>query len=202
MDYIPVKRSDFYRWLKGMSQNAAGEAAKIGATAAEGTALKALADDITAQMDATDAAATALEGVRSQEKLGKKEGLKELRAIIRRWKTMPAYAQAGTEAVLAIKGKEPPFDAGNYQPVIKVSLKGGLVRLDFAKLGVDALLFYVRLRGETEWRHLAVDADPPCIDATPLAQPNVPEVREYRAIGMIGDEAVGQYSDIVSITVA
>jgi hypothetical protein len=202
MDYVPDKRSDFYRWLKGISKNAAEEAAKIGAPADEGTALQALADDITAKMDATEAAATALEGVRSQERLGKKEGLKELRAIIRRWKTMPGYPQAGTERVLAIKGKEPPFEAGTYQPVIKASLKGGLVRLDFAKLGVDALLFFVRLRGETEWRRLAVDADSPCIDATPLGQPHVPEVREYRAIGMIGDETVGQYSDIVSITVA
>lgn len=202
MDYVPDKRSDFYRWLKGISNHAVGEAAKIGAPVDEGTALKALADDITAKMEATDAAATALEVVRSQEKLGKKEGLKELRAIIRRWKTMPGYPQAGTERVLGIKGKEPPFDAGTYKPVIKASLKGGLVRLDYTKLGVDALLFFVRLRGETEWRRLAVDADPPCIDATPLAQPNVPEVREYRAIGLIGDEAVGQYSDIVSITVS
>jgi hypothetical protein len=202
MDYIPTKRSDFYRWLKGIGKNAEAEAAKIGAPPEEGTALKELADAITANMDATEAAERELDGARSREKIGKKNGLKELRTIIRRWKTLPTYPKAGTEAVLGIKGTEPPFDAGNYMPVIKVSIKGGLVRLDYAKLGVDALLFFVRLRGEMEWRRLDVDADPPCIDTTPLRQPNVPEVREYRAIGMIGDETVGQYSRIVSITVA
>ena len=42
----------------------------------------------------------------------------------------------------------------------------------------------------------------PFDDQTPLKTSGVPEVREYTAQGVIGDDEVGQPSDIVSVTFA
>jgi len=52
------------------------------------------------------------------------------------------------------------------------------------------------------WRLLDRDNHPPYVDSTPLAQPGVPEVREYRLMGVWSDQEVGQPSDVASITVA
>ena len=49
---------------------------------------------------------------------------------------------------------------------------------------------------------LGTDTEAPYFDTKPLANPAVPEVREYMARGMVGDEEVGLDSDIASITFA
>ena len=42
----------------------------------------------------------------------------------------------------------------------------------------------------------------PFLDETPLAQPGIPEQREYMARGVKGDDEIGQDSDIVTVTYA
>ena len=64
MDFIPKKRSELYLWLKNMSDNVVAEAVKFGTPAADATAAKALADDLVAKLEATDAASAALDGMR------------------------------------------------------------------------------------------------------------------------------------------
>ena len=46
------------------------------------------------------------------------------------------------------------------------------------------------------------DTEAPYYDTRPLAQPGVPEVREYKVRGMVADDEIGQSSDIVSLTFA
>jgi len=58
---------------------------------------------------------------------------------------------------------------------------------------------YTRLAGEAEWTKLAHDSSSPCMDPRPLANPEVPEVREYRAMPEADDVEIGQPSNIVRI---
>ena len=81
------------------------------------------------------------------------------------------------------------------KPVIR-----GTRRITYKKLGVDGLNIYVRLKGQTTRKKLSFDSNSPYDDHTELAVAVTPEVREYRAIGVLNDEEIGQPSDIVSVT--
>lgn len=76
------------------------------------------------------------------------------------------------------------------------------MRIDWKKKGAQGVKVYGRKQGEPAWTQLGLDYFPPYFDTRPLTQPNVPEVREYKARGMMNDEDIGQDSDIVSVTFA
>jgi len=72
----------------------------------------------------------------------------------------------------------------------------GIIRLN------EGRRFDSRLRGVPLWERIAFEHHAPHFDTRPLAQSNVPEVREYMARGVVNDEEIGVDSDIVSITFA
>lgn len=199
MDFMPNKRADRYLWWKNLKDNIATEGPKFGLTAGQITDVTTLCTAMMTLYEETDAAQAILDGKRAAEKAGEAANQAAVRAMIRNWKTMPGYAASGSEGVLKLKGAEEDFDPTNYKPVIKVSVEGSYIRLDFAKKGVDALIIYTRLRGETGWTKLARDSASPYIDTRPLTTPAVPETREYMAMGEVNDVEVGLPSDIVSI---
>lgn len=202
MDYVPNKRNDRYLWYKNLSDNVDTEGPKFGLTAAEATAAKALADGVIAKMEAADAAVAAMDGARQIERTTEATNLAEIRAKVRNWKTLSGFPPSGSEAVLKLKGAEEGFDPATYKPLIKASIDAGKIKIDFNRRGADGVAVYCRLRGTATWRKIGSDTNPPYFDTAPLAQPNVPEVREYMARGMINDNEIGLDSDIVSITFA
>ena len=202
MDFFPSKRAVQYQWLQNLSTNVVTEAAKFGGVAGDATAMKAQADAILAKMDITDSAAAALDGARNIEGSTLAANLASIRAKVKNWKTLAGYPASGSEAVLKLKGSGPAFDPTNYKPVITVSLVAGKPQIDFTKLGVDGVAIYCRLAGTGTWRKLAVDTESPYVDTAPLAQAGVPELREYKARGVVNDVEIGQDSDVVSIAFA
>jgi hypothetical protein len=112
---------------------------------------------------------------------------------------LPNWKSSGADGELQCSASNSDVDPGSYKPVIKVEIKGGLITLDFKKKGVDGIAIYARLRGTMGWTKIGTDTSSPYIDGRPLAQPNVAEIREYMARGMIGDDEIGLESDIVSI---
>lgn len=202
MDFISDKRTERYLWLKNLSLNIVAEAVKMGLTNPEALAIKALADALIAAMEATDAAQTALDGARATEKQLDVVNIKALRLKVRNMKTLPGYPASGSEGVLQLKGAASDFDPSTYKPVLKVSIEGGHIRVDFTKKGVDAVAVYCRLRGTAAWNKIGTDSGSPYYDTAPLANPNVPEVREYMGMGVLDDVEIGLPSDIVSITLS
>jgi hypothetical protein len=61
---------------------------------------------------------------------------------------------------------------------------------------------FMRVKGQTTWAVLTISTSSFFDDRTPLAQPNVPEVREYMVCGCVNDQEVGNPSDIVSAVFA
>jgi hypothetical protein len=149
-----------------------------------------------------DSAKAALGGAQEVERNTEAIKLPLFRAAVGLWKKMPGWAASGSEGVLDLKGAAENFDPSAYKPAFKGGIEAGKVKLEFSKKGVDALVFYTRLKGQTAWRRLAVDTHSPYYDTAPLAVAGVPEVREYMARGMVGDEEIGLDSDIVSVTFA
>ena len=200
MDFMPPKRSDRYRWYKNLSGNVVAEAVKFGGVAADATAMKAQADAIIAKMDATEAAAAALDAARELEQSVEKTNDALIRAKVRNWKTLPGWAASGSEAVLQMKGSAVNFDPNTYKPVLKVTVEADVVKVAFTKKGVDGVAIYTRLRGTAAWRKLAMDTLSPYFDNSPLAQAGVAEKREYMGRGVLHDQEIGVDSDIVTIT--
>ena len=202
MDYVPNKRNDRYLWYKNLSDHIVAEAVKFGLSSTEATATKTLADGMIAKIEATNAADTALKGVRQIETTGEAAALPQLRGKVRNWKTLPTFPASGSEAVLKLKGSEVTFDASTYKPVITTSIDAGRIKIEFEKKGADGVAVYCRLRGTSTWRKIGTDTATPYFDTGPLANAAVPEVREYMARGLIVDDEIGLDSDIVSITFA
>lgn len=202
MDFISDKRAERYLWLKNLSDNIVAEAVKMGLSAGEATATKTLADVLIAAMEATNDAQTALDGARATEKTVSTANIAALRLKVRNMKTLPGYAASGSEGVLNLKGPVSDFDPNTFKPVLKAMIEGGKPRIDFTKKGVDAVAVYCRPRGTAAWRKLAVDTSSPYYDTEPLANPNMPEVREYMGMGVVDDIEIGVASDIVSVTLS
>ena len=202
MDFISDKRTERYLWLKNLSLNIVAEAVKMGLTNAEALAIKALADTLITAMEETDAAQTVVDGKRAAEKQINTTNIAALRMKVRNMKTLPGYPASGSEGVLQLKGPVSDFDPSTYKPVLKVSIEGGNIRLDFTKKGVDAVAVRCRQRGTAAWTKIGTDSGSPYYDTAPLASPNMPEVREYMGMGVIDDIEIGLPSDIVSVTLS
>ena len=120
--------------------------------------------------------------------------------FVARMKASQNYTEAIGED-LGIIGDESDFDALTYKPEIKGKSVPGGARVTFTKKGVDGIDFQSRPKGSTTWEKLAFDSQSPYIDTRPPRSPGVPEEREYRGRGVISDVEIGEWSDIISVTV-
>ena len=170
--------------------------------AGEATATKLAVDGVITKMDATDTAQETTDAARQSEYDTEAAAQQILRAKVRNWKTLTGWAASGSEQVLQLSGAGPSFDPASYKTTLKTSKVPGGVRVDFTKKGATAVNIYMRVRGQANWRHIGMDTETPYTDTTPLAQPNVPETREYMGRGVLHDEEIGQDSDVVTGTFA
>jgi hypothetical protein len=105
-----------------------------------------------------------------------------------------------TEAIgkdLGIIGAQQTFDPTQMKPVLKLAMLGGQVEVQWTKGDADAL----RIEADkgSGWQLLAIDTVPHYTDTTPIT---APAVWRYRAMYLVADELVGQWSDVASITVS
>jgi hypothetical protein len=202
MDYISYRRADRKEFYQNLSDNIAVEGPKFGLTVLQCTDTKSVVDAILASMGVTDTAQNGLDSAKDLEQQSETANQALLRANVRNWKTLPGYAASGSEAVLRLKGAAVAFDPNTFKPKLKATVKPGEVVIGFEKGGADGVVIYCRIRGTLPWRKLAIDMNAPYNDTAPLATPNIPEVREYMARGILNDVEIGLESDIVTATFA
>ena len=75
------------------------------------------------------------------------------------------------------------------------------LRFSKANGNINGVRMYRRIGGQGEWVDLGFKMLTPFVDDTPLAQPGVPELREYRCCGVIDDVNIGLMSEIVQLAV-
>ena len=116
---------------------------------------------------------------------------------VQRIKNSPTYTEAiGKD--LGIIGAQQTLDPTTMKPVLRLLLQGGQVEVQWIKGEADA----VRIesdKGAGTWQFLAVDSVPDYTDTTPIT---APATWKYRAMYIISDELVGQWSDVASIAVS
>jgi hypothetical protein len=119
-----------------------------------------------------------------------------LAQLVQRIKNSPTYTEAiGKD--LGIIGTHQTLDTSLLKPTLKLVIKGGQVEVQWTKGEADSI------RIETDkgagWQFLAIDAIPHFTDSTPIT---APATWKYRAMYIVSDELVGQWSDVASIGVS
>lgn len=125
-----------------------------------------------------------------------------LRQLINRIKNSSAYTDdIGQD--LGITGKDDgnEVDVDTAKPKLKpVALVGHVVRVEFNKSVFDGVWIECKRKGDATWTALGLDLHSPYMDTRPPVAADTPEVREYRGRFYDDDVAVGEWSDVVSVT--
>jgi hypothetical protein len=120
--------------------------------------------------------------------------------FVQRIKNHKNYNQSIGE-LLGIEGSEIVFDAAEMKPVIKVELQAGKPNILWTKGNATALDIYVDRNDEKGFVFLATDTEPDYLDTYQLPTTIQSAIWKYKTIYKIGDEQVGQWSDMATVAV-
>jgi hypothetical protein len=120
-------------------------------------------------------------------------------AIVARIKAAPGYTDAIGQALMIV-GADQVVDPNAMKPVITAASDAGQVIIGWTKSGMDSLEIWVD-RG-TGFAFLAIDTVPDYTDTQAMPAAGQSALWKYKAIYRLGDERVGQWSDVVSLPVA
>lgn len=198
-DIIPdstANRLDFFRNLRReIDENAAALSFDTGPAAA---VLDPLINVYEILIAADQAAAEA--GANASQTFAQSNSA--LRALFNQLKANPRFTDGMGES-MRIFTRSTQRDPGDITPRLKAVAEAGAVRLNGSKDYAETVNIYMRLAGTTAWTLIGAKRKKfPFEDQTPLKTPGTPEVREYLARGVIGDDEVGRPSGIISCTFA
>lgn len=123
-----------------------------------------------------------------------------VRAEANRLKSHKNYTEAIGQELGIISGKS-IFNPATYKPMPKSEVSRGIVRIKFKKKGIDGVNVYCRRKGEVAWQFRGRDNNSPYDERIVLTNLAQPEHWEYRLIGVIKDEEIGQPSDVIEVIV-
>ncbi|WP_432672554.1 hypothetical protein [Flavobacterium sp. SM2513] len=196
MDYIPGKDSDKVIWNNNLSAKINADGPDLGLEADEISEINKTCDANVAAIVANDTAQQASKTAKAAKDKQLSTGNRFLRSMVKKMKGSSKYSTI-LGVSLGIIGDDPTIDYRIYQPKIKPSVMPGHVRIDFVKNGLNGMNIYGRLKSENKWVKLAYNSYSPYLDSRPLTVDNVPEHREYMAIGVMHDQEVTLQSTII-----
>ena len=197
-DFFPDSIKNQNEWAKTIGDQGSAQITGVeGWDAARTTAflarVKKIQDSSKAILDALaalDAAQGAHQDVLDTE-------LPEVRIDIANLKKSRGWND-GKGDVLGFNTSSASFDAAGYKPLLAVEEKRARNELMVKKKGADSVNLYWRRKGETAWKLLVSKRVRFPVDDDTPSTTGVAEEREYQAIGVIGDDEIGQPSDIAS----
>jgi hypothetical protein len=197
-DYIPDSFQNRYNWLVNLKTEVNAKAADLKLDAAKLAAFNTLIDALIAVYKALIDAQTALDTASGDAHDLFASNVGDLRDFINELKNNTLCTDGMKAAMQIVTTGGGPADA-DIKPAITASAERGHVRITGTKNYAETVNIYMRRKGGA----FAIIAPKrkrfPFDDQTPLAVAGVPEEREYMARGVIGDDEVGQDSDIVSV---
>jgi hypothetical protein len=128
---------------------------------------------------------------------------KHARALAKRIKAHPAYTAAFGN-LLGIVGPEDTTDISTLKPDITgEDKKGGVVEIDFNLANGEGVNIYSRRDGAADFKFLARDTSPTYVDnRLPALHSLGGGGREYKAVFVVGDDEVSQFSDEITVNCA
>ncbi len=127
--------------------------------------------------------------------------LSRARSLVQRIKKHTNYTDADGQD-LGIIGATQIIDLNAVKPNVTYKLvQGGKPELKWTKAGFEAVRIYFDTTGTGAWTLLAQASYSSYVDKSPLPASGQSIVRSYRIIYVHKDEEVGNYSNIVQVTV-
>jgi hypothetical protein len=123
-----------------------------------------------------------------------------LRAMVRRIKASPTYTQAIGELLGIERGTTSSSSTTSRPDLQANSVLNAEVELSFIKNGFTGVEIECRRGAEVDFRFLARDTEAPYIDNRANLT-SAPETRQYRARYLQKDLCVGEFSDVLVVTV-
>lgn len=197
-DYIPDSAQNLVNWTTNYLAEIDAIATRIGWPAAQATALKARLTAIQAAAQEVLDRQNDLDTATGQLEMLKDTELPEIRRDTNNLKSTRGFTDGDgrTLNVLTASGE---FDPDTCKPPLTAVSMPGRVELTAKKNGADAINLYCRIKGQAAFKLIAAKRSRfPFDDSTPPVTAGQPEEREYQAIGVLGDDEIGQPSDIVS----
>jgi hypothetical protein len=196
-DYFPKSLSNLKTWLTGLKDSITADGATLGRTPAQVTSDTALIDSVlTPVSDALDKETAAMEAAGLARFTLKNEN-EAVRTMINGYKALPDWND-GTGDAWQVNTQTPHYDMDAQAPTITVGSVGGQTVIRGKKPGFTSVSIDMRLAATETWTTIGTKLSHfPCYDTTAPQVPGKPEKREYRARGYVGDQEMGQPSDIV-----
>ncbi len=197
-DFMPKTQDGYLRWhdtLKtGVTATTPGcVATDVTMLAADNTAIHAKMTAAALADAASKAAHTELNAVISTSQ-------ENVRKLARRIKNSATYTPA-IGAQLSIEGADDSQDMTQQAPTLDTTAKsGGIVEVDFNKLGAEGVHIYSQRDGDAAFSFLASETHTPYVDTRPLLTAGKPEIRRYKAVFFLGKAEIGLESAVVEAT--
>ncbi len=121
-------------------------------------------------------------------------------ALVSRIKTLKNYTPAIGQD-LRIIGTSHTVDPSSWKPLLSVQIKAAHPVILWTKGKSSAIEIWVDRNDGNGFVFLIINTEPNTTDPTPLPAPGTSSVWNYKAIYRFHDEQVGQWSDVVSVTV-
>lgn len=112
------------------------------------------------------------------------------------------YDKADGLDLMIEREKSDGLNLEEAQPVLKISASAdGLVTVEWKKTGFDALELQYRKDGSTMWQPADKSTEKVIEFTPPLATPGIPEKFEFRAVYLLKNKRVGNWTTIYTVTV-
>ena len=197
-DFVPKSFDNLKPWLEGLKTGVTNDGPTCGQSAATVTADTALVDSLLTPVgDALTRETAAMDARGTAETLISTK-MPAVRSMLNRYKTATGWTDGMAEA-WEVNSPARSYDMDTHGPTITAQSRPGMVLVRGKKPGFTSVTIQMRPDGTADWIDIGVKVSRfPFIDLTAPQTPGKPEKREYRALGYVGDEQVGQPSATVT----
>ena len=201
-DFIPPKDDAFLTYHDRFKTTVTANLASLGLVAAAATQVNTDNSDLHTNIAASNLADSTAKQATADKNASRKTVEAHARALVRRIKSSPGYTQ-GLGELLGIIGPENTTDLSAAKPVIAgVDKRGGHVEISFNLLTSEGVNIYSQRDGDTDFKLLSRDTHSPYVDNRAMLVAGKPELRQYRAIYVVADQEVSQFSDDLTVNCA
>lgn len=199
--FIPKRIPEFVTHHDNLNTQTAALVGQAGITATDATNLAADNAALhTAVSDVASADAVKQAKVATQTSVIRTVTVNE-QAFANRVKNTAGYTAAIGQQ-LGFIGAEDTTDLTQEKPILRATaVTAGSVTVAFNKQTSDGVRVSSKRGGETTFSFLATDTSSPYVDNRPNLVAGTPETRQYQAQYILGDDPIGELSDLLSVTV-
>lgn len=193
-EYLPKNEAKLSQWCTEFETQFAAQAAGLGFSEADVTAMNSACDGINGAISESNAAKIAFEQKVSEKNATISGNTTSIREMVRRIKASPTYTEAIGKS-LGIIGEGSSFDPSTAMPSITLVKSATGYDFKFSLLSYfDAVAVFRRSPGESSFSKIDIDMKSPWSVASPIENGV-----EYYFQYLKNDVLTGQPSDIIAL---